>query len=328
MLKYILRRMVQMIPMLIMISIISFTIIQLPPGSYLHTMIAQMQAAGEQVNYELIEALEARYSLRDPKYVQYLRWMGNIITRGDFGYSFEWNRPVSALMWERLALTLAVSVSSLLFSWIVAFPIAVYSAVKKYTIGDYILTFVGFLGLSIPNFMLALILMYVSLRYFGFNVGGLFSPEYVMAPWSWAKFLNMLEHIWIPMVVIGTAGTAGLIRVLRNNLLDELGKPYVVAARSKGISTLRLLFKYPVRLAIIPFISTVGWTLPLMISGEAVTAVVLGLPTTGPLLLRALQSQDMYLAGSFTLVLATLTIIGTLISDILLVLVDPRIRYS
>lgn len=328
MLRFISRRLLQMIPMLIMISIISFIIIQLPPGSYLHTMIAQMHAAGEEINHELIEAIKARYSLDAPAHIQYFNWMKGIITRGDFGYSFEWEKPVSLLIWERLALTLAVSVSSLLFSWIVAFPIAVYSAVNKYTIGDYFLTLLGFLGLSIPNFMLALILMYISLKYFGTNVGGLFSPEYVMAPWSWAKFKDMLEHIWVPMVVIGTSGTAGLIRVLRNNLLDELSKPYVVAARSKGIGTIRLLFKYPVRLAIIPFISTVGWTLPQMISGEAVTAVVLGLPTAGPLLLRALQSQDMYLAGSFTLLLASLTIIGTLISDILLVLVDPRIRYE
>lgn len=328
MLRFISRRLLQMIPMLIMISIISFIIIQLPPGSYLHTMVAQMHAAGEQINHELIEAIKVRYSLDAPAHIQYLNWMKGILTKGDFGYSFEWEKPVSLLIWERLALTLAVSVSSLLFSWIVAFPIAIYSAVKKYSIGDYILTFIGFLGLSVPNFMLALILMYFSLRFFGTNVGGLFSPEYVMAPWSMAKFYDMLEHIWVPMVVIGTAGTAGLIRVLRNNLLDELSKPYVVAARSKGISTIRLLFKYPVRLAIIPFISTVGWTLPQMISGEAVTAVVLGLPTAGPLLLRALQSQDMYLAGSFTLLLASLTIIGTLISDILLVLVDPRIRYE
>lgn len=328
MLRFISRRMLQMIPMLIMISIISFIIIQLPPGSYLHTMIAQMHAAGEQINYELIETIKARYFLDAPAHIQYLNWMKGIITRGDFGYSFEWEKPVSFLIWERLALTLAVSVSSLLFSWIVAFPIAIYSAVRKYSIGDYFLTFIGFLGLSIPNFMLALILMYFSLKFFGTNVGGLFSPEYVMAPWSMAKFMDLLEHIWVPMVVIGTSGTAGLIRVLRNNLLDELSKPYVVAARSKGIGTIRLLFKYPVRLAIIPFISTVGWTLPQMISGEAVTAVVLGLPTAGPLLLRALQSQDMYLAGSFTLLLASLTIIGTLISDILLVLVDPRIRYE
>lgn len=328
MLRYILKRLAQMIPILFMISIISFVIIQLPPGSYLNTLIAQMRAAGDDINLETIEALKVRYSLDKPVYIQYYNWMKGILTRGDFGFSFEWNRPVSYLIWDRLGLSVAVSVSALLFSWVVAFPIAIYSAVRKNTLGDYFLTFVGFLGLSTPNFMLALILMYISSNYFGFTVGGLFSPEYVMAPWSWAKFQNMLTHIWIPMVVIGTSGTAGLIRVLRNNLLDELGKPYVVAARSKGIGTIRLLFKYPVRLALIPFISTVGWQLPKMVSGEAVTATVLSLPTAGPLMLAALRSQDMYLAGSFLLLLAALTMIGTLISDILLVLVDPRIRYE
>ena len=311
-----------------MISLISFIIIQLPPGSYLNTMIAQMRSAGDDVNMELVEALRVRYSLDQPVHIQYYNWMKGILTRGDFGFSFEWNRPVSYLIWERLGLSVAVSLSALIFSWVVAFPIAIYSAVKKNTIGDYVLTFLGFLGLSTPNFMLALILMYISSKYFGFSVGGLFSPEFVMAPWSWAKVADMLTHIWIPMIVIGTAGTAGLIRVLRNNLLDELDKPYVVAARSKGISTIRLLFKYPVRLALIPFISTVGWQLPKMVSGEAVTATVLSLPTAGPLMLAALRSQDMYLAGGFLLLLAALTMIGTLISDLLLVIVDPRIRYE
>jgi len=328
MLRYIVKRIVQMIPILFMISIISFIIIQLPPGSYLNTLIAQMRATGDEVDMEMIEALRIRYSLDKPMHIQYFNWMKGIITRGDFGFSFEWNRPVSYLIWERLGLSVAVSVSAMLFSWIISFPIAIYSAVRKHTLGDYFFTFVGFLGLSTPNFMLALILMFISSKYFGFTVGGLFSPEYMMAPWSWARFVDMLTHIWIPMIVVGTAGTAGLIRVLRNNLLDELGKPYVVAARSKGISTVRLVFKYPVRLALIPFISTVGWQLPNMVSGEAVTATVLSLPTAGPLMLAALRSQDMYLAGSFLLLLALLTMIGTLISDLLLVLVDPRIRYE
>lgn len=328
MLRYIVKRIVQMIPILFMISIISFIIIQLPPGSYLNTLIAQMRTTGDEIDLELIEALKVRYSLDKPVHIQYINWIKGIITRGDFGFSFEWNRPVSYLIWERLGLSIAVSVSALLFSWIVAFPIAIYSAVRKHTLGDYFFTFIGFLGLSTPNFMLALILMFISSKYFGFTVGGLFSPEYVMAPWSWAKFVDLLTHIWIPMIVVGTSGTAGLIRVLRNNLLDELGKPYVVAARSKGISTWRLVFKYPVRLALIPFISTVGWQLPNMVSGEAVTASVLSLPTAGPLMLAALRSQDMYLAGSFLLLLASLTMIGTLISDLLLVLVDPRIRYE
>lgn len=328
MLRYIAKRVLYMIPMLILISIISFAIIQLPPGSYLHTMIAELRASGDQISMDQIEALRIHYSLDKPAHIQYFNWVKGILTEGNFGFSFEWNRPVKQLIWERLALSLLVSVSSLLFSWIVAFPIAIYSALRKHTFADYFLTFVGFLGLSTPNFMLALILMYVSSMYFGFSVGGLFSPKYLMAPWSLAKVADLLKHLWVPMVVIGTAGTAGLIRVLRNNLLDELGKPYVVAARSKGLSIPRLTLKYPVRLALIPFISTVGWQLPQMISGEAVTATVLSLPTAAPLLLGALRSQDMYLAGSFLLLLSTLTMIGTLISDILLVLVDPRIRYE
>ena len=328
MLRYIAKRLLNIIPMLILISIISFIIIQLPPGSYLHTMMAELRAAGDQISMDQIEALRIHYSLDQPVHIQYLNWVKGIITEGNFGFSFEWNRPVKHLIWERLALSLVVSVSSLLVSWIVAFPIAILSALKKHTFLDYFLTFVGFLGLSTPNFMLALILMYISSVFFGFSVGGLFSPEYLMAPWSAAKVVDLLKHLWVPMVVIGTSGTAGLIRVLRNNLLDELGKPYVVAARSKGIGIARLTFKYPVRIALIPFISTVGWQLPQMISGEAVTATVLSLPTAAPLLLGALRSQDMYLAGSFLLLLSSLTMIGTLISDILLVLVDPRIRYE
>ncbi len=328
MLRYIAKRLLQMIPMLFLISVVSFIIIQLPPGSYLNTLIAQMRTLGDEINLEQIEALRIRYSLDKPAHVRYLNWIKGIITEGDFGFSFEWNRPVKALIWERLALSLTVSVSALLFSWIIAFPIAIYSAVKKHSVADYSLTFVGFLGLSVPNFMLALILMFFASVYFKFSVGGLFSPDYVMAPWSFGKFVDLLKHLWVPMIVIGTAGSAGLIRVLRNNLLDELEKPYVVAARSKGISPMRLIFKYPVRLALIPFVSTVGWQLPQMLSGEAVTATVLSLPTAAPLLLGALRSQDMYLAGSFLLLLSCLTMIGTLISDILLVIVDPRIRYE
>jgi peptide/nickel transport system permease protein len=328
MLRYIAKRLLQMIPMLFLISVVSFIIIQLPPGSYLNTLIAQMRTQGDEINMEQVEALRIRYSLDKPAHIRYRNWIKGIITEGDFGFSFEWNRPVKTLIWERLALSLTVSVSSLLLSWIIAFPIAIYSAVKKHSVADYSLTFMGFLGLSVPNFMLALILMYIASVYFKFSVGGLFSPDYVMAPWSFGKFVDLLKHLWVPMIVIGTAGSAGLIRVLRNNLLDELEKPYVVAARSKGISPVRLIFKYPVRLALIPFVSTVGWQLPQMLSGEAVTATVLSLPTAAPLLLGALRSQDMYLAGSFLLLLSCLTMIGTLISDILLVIVDPRIRYE
>lgn len=328
MFRYIVRRLVQMIPILFLISIVSFIIIQLPPGDYLDTMVARMREMGDEVNMQLMQALEERYGLNEPVHVQYGQWIWGIVSRGDFGFSFEWNRPVATMIGERLALSITVSVAALMFSWIVAFPIAVYTAVHKHSVADYSLTFLGFLGLSIPNFLLALVLMYVSSRVFGFSVGGLFSPEYAMAPWSLAKVGDLLTHIWVPMVVVGTAGTAGLIRILRNNLLDELNKPYVVAARSKGVKPVKLLFKYPVRLALIPFVSTVGWTLPAMVSGEAITAQVLSLPTAGPLMLSALQSQDMYLAGSFLLLLASLTMIGTLISDVLLVVLDPRIRFE
>jgi len=259
--------------------------------------------------------------------VQYWRWATGML-RGDFGQSFEWNRPVSTLIWGRLALTFVVSLFTLVFTWIVAIPIGIYSATHQYSFGDYFFTFLAFIGVAIPNFLLALVLMWVSFSYFGQSVGGLFAAEYIDAPWSWAKFTDMLTRIWIPVVVIGTAGTAGLMRTLRANLLDELSKPYVETARAKGVSERRLLYKYPVRVALIPFISTVGWMLPVLISGETITAVVLNLPTTGPLLLRALQSQDMYLAGSFIMLLSVLTVIGTLISDILLAWLDPTIRYE
>jgi peptide/nickel transport system permease protein len=327
MLEYIIRRIFYMIPTLFAISIAAFAIIQLPPGDYLTSMVAGMAAQGETVDSATLAALRARYGLGEPFYVQYYLWISGILLRGDFGQSFEWNRPVSALIWDRLALTLVISLASLLFIWVVAFPIGIYSAVRKYSIGDYIATFIGFIGLATPNFLIALILMYIAFAYFGQSVGGLFSPEYVDAPWSWAKFVDMLGKIWIPMIVIGTAGTAGLIRIMRANLLDELSKPYVVTARAKGVSEGRLLLKYPVRVALNPFVSTVGWVLAGLISGEAIVSIVLSLPTTGPLLLRALQSQDMYLAGSFILMLSTLTVIGTLISDILLAWLDPRIRY-
>ncbi len=327
MLRFIIERLLTMIPILIVISIISFAIIQLPPGDYLTTYIIQLEASGDSVSQSEIEGLKQRYGLGQPMHVQYFKWISGVVV-GDFGYSFEWNQPVNTLIWERLGLTLVVSISSLLLTWIVAFPIGVYSAVRQHSPGDYIATFVGFLGLSIPNFMLALILMYGGYRLFGMSIGGLFSPEFVDASWSWAKFVNMLSHLWIPMVVVGTAGTAGMIRIMRNNLLDELGKQYVVTARAKGLSTVKLIFKYPLRLALIPFVSTVGWLLPQLISGSAVVSVVLNLPTAGPLLLRALLGQDMYLAGSFTFLLATLTVIGTFISDLLLAAVDPRITYD
>lgn len=327
MLQYISRRIVVMVPTLFAISVVTFIIIQLPPGDFLTSLVAGMAAQGETVNQAAIEALREHYGLGQPVYVQYAKWIWGVL-HGDFGQSFEWNRPVSALIWDRLGFSFALSFCALLFTWAVAFPIGIYSAVRRYTKGDYFFTFLGFIGLSIPNFLVALVLMYVSFKVFNQSVGGLFSPEYVEAPWSFNKVADLLQHLWIPIVIIGTSHTAGLIRIMRANLLDELHKPYVVTARAKGLSEPRLLLKYPVRLALNPFVSTVGWSLPGLVSGEAIIAVVLSLPTTGPLLLRALQSKDMYLAGSFILMLSILTVIGTLISDILLAWLDPRIRYQ
>ncbi len=327
MLLYIFKRILLMIPTLFIISIITFVIIQLPPGDYLTTYIAELELSGDEVDMQKIESLTVRYGLDKPIYVQYFKWIWKFV-QGDMGQSFEANRPVSELIGERLALTFVVSFTSLIFVFAVAIPIGIYSATHVYTIGDYSLTVVGFLGLATPNFLLALVLLYVSFAFFGQSVGGLFSPEFIEASWSLAKVWDLLKHLWIPVIVIGTAGTAGRIRVMRANLLDELKKQYVTTARAKGVSERRLLLKYPVRMALNPMVSTVGWLLPQLISGATITSVVLGLPTTGPLLLRALRNQDMYLAGSFLFLLSTLTVIGTLISDILLAWVDPRIRFS
>ena len=326
MLNYILRRLLHMVLVLIAISIVTFIIIQLPPGDYLTTVMAAMAEEGVE-NQALLDALRVRYGLDQPIYVQYWRWATGML-RGDFGWSFEWNQPVSGLIWSRLGLTLLISVCSLLFIWAVAFPIGIYSAVRQYSPGDYLAQIIGYAGLATPNFLLALGLMWISFDYFGWSVGGLISPEFQGDPWSAAKVVDLLQHLWIPIVVVGTAGTAGLIRIMRANLLDELRKPYVETARSKGLRRRTVLLKYPVRLALNPFVSTVGWVLPGLISGEAIVGVVLNLPTTGPLLLRALRSQDMYLAGSFIMMLSVLTVLGTLLSDILLAWLDPRIRYE
>jgi peptide/nickel transport system permease protein len=327
MLAYLIRRILYMIPTLFAISLVAFIIIQLPPGDYLTTLVASLASQGEQVDPEALVALEERYGLNQPVYVQYYKWISNILLHGDFGQSFSWNQPVSNLIWERLALTVVISLASLLFIWMVAFPIGIYSAVRQYSAGDYVTTFVGFIGLAIPDFLLALILMYVSFKYFNQSVGGLFSPAYQDAPWSWNKVADLLGHLWIPVIILGASGTASLIRIMRANLLDELRKPYVVTARAKGLPEWKVLFKYPVRVALNPFISTVGWILPALVSGATIVAIVLSLPTTGPLLIRSLLSQDMYLAGGFILMLSVLTVIGTLISDLLLAWLDPRIRY-
>ena len=324
---YIARRVLYMLMILLMVSVVGFVLIQLPPGDYLTTVIQGLKSRGVQVDAAMIRSLEQYYGLDQPIYTQYARWMWNML-HGDFGRSFQWNKPVSALIAERLPLTVAISLLTLAFVYAVAVPIGIYSATHQYSFVDYSFTVFGFAGLAIPNFLLALILLFLAYKYFGLSAGGLFSVEYQTQSWSLGKVIDMLKHLPIPIIVIGTAGTAGLIRVMRACLLDELKKQYVITARAKGVAERSLMFKYPVRLAINPIISTIGWTLPAIVSGETITAIVLGLPTIGPLLFRALLAQDMYLAGSTVMFLTFLTVIGTLISDILLVLVDPRIRYQ
>ncbi len=328
MLQFVIRRILLMIPTVIAISMVVFFIIQLPPGDFLDTLVSGLSSQGGTINQEAIDALKDQYGLGQPIYVQYWKWVSGIVTRGDFGRSFEYNQPVSALVWDRLGFSIALSIAALLLTWIIAFPIGVWSAARQYTASDYFFTFLGFIGLAIPEFLLALVLLYVSFKYFGQSVGGFFSPQYVDAAWDGAKFVNLLQHVWIPIVIIAISGTAGLVRITRANLLDELNKPYVVTGRAKGLTEWRLLLKYPVRVALNPFISTIGYTLPAIIGGEAVIAVVLNLPTTGPLLLHSLQSQDMYLAGTLILFVSILTVIGTLVSDLLLAWLDPRIRYQ
>ena len=314
MLRYVIKRLIYIIPTLIGMSIIAFMIIQLPPGDYLSSMLASMADAGININEEQIARYREIYGLDDPLLLQYWKWISGIIFHWDFGYSFEWKRPVWDLVVERLAPTLSITVVALLFVWIVSIPIGIYSAIRRHSIGDYAFTLLGFIGLAIPNFILALSLMYVAYRYMGQTVGGLFSQQYIDAPWSWAKVSDLLSHLWIPIIVIGTNGTAALIRILRANLTDELSKPYVITARAKGLPEYRAVLKYPVRIALNPFVSAIGWVLPELISGVTITAIVLNLPMMGPLLLRALTVQDMYLAGSIILLLGVLTLIGMLIS--------------
>jgi peptide/nickel transport system permease protein len=327
MLQYIFRRILYIIPTLIVVSIISFVVIELPPGDFLTSIITQMELQGEYLDPHEVEALKIRYGFDLPIYARYWKWITGVV-QGDFGYSFEWQRPVSVLIWDRLALTFIISFSTMLFSWAISFPIGIYSATHQYSIGDYVATLFGFIGLGFPNFLVALVFLWIAFSLWGVNLGGLFSIEYVDAPWSFAKVVDMLKRIWLPLIILGLSSTAGGIRTMRANLLDELRKPYVTTARAKGLDERRAIFKYPVRVALLPFVSTVGWALPGLISGSTIISLVLSLPTTGPLLLKALMSQDMYLAGSFVFILSVLTVIGTLISDILLGLLDPRIRYE
>ncbi|NKB75705.1 MAG: ABC transporter permease subunit [Gammaproteobacteria bacterium] len=322
---YVLRRLLTMIPTLLAISFIIFVIIQLPPGDYLETHIAELESQGESVDPDKIKFLRQQYGLDQPFLLQYYDWVTGFFV-GDYGYSFEYDLPVREVMGDRIWLTIIVSIITIIFTWAIAFPIGIYSATHQYSWGDYGLTLLGFLGLAIPNFLLALVMLYFANVWFGTSIGGLMDPQYMDQPWSWNKFKSVLEHLWIPVIVIGTSGTAGMIRRLRANLLDELEKQYVLTGKAKGLAPSKLLMKYPLRMALNFFIADIGSLLPSVISGAEITAIVLSLPTTGPMLLNALQSQDMYLAGTFLLFLAILTVVGMLISDLLLAWLDPRIR--
>ena len=328
MLRFIANRIAILIPLLLLISLISFILIQLPPGDFLTTLIETLRASGTELADDEIARLTRQYGLDRPLHSQYLLWISNIILHGDLGWSFNWNRPVSEVIGARVWFTVVITMLSVLFIWVVSIPIGIYSATHQYSIGDYFFTFLGFIGIATPGFLLALLVVWTLCSQFGFNVSGLHSSEYLGAAWSWAKFVDLLAHLWVPMVLLGISGTGALIRIMRGTLLDELSKQYVITARAKGLKESRLLFKYPVRLAINPLISTIGWLLPFLFSGELLISLVLDIPTIGPVLLRALLFQDMYLAGSFIVILSALVVTGTLISDVLLAWIDPRIRFG
>jgi len=328
MLHFLLQRLVWMVLTFFVTTMVVFAIIQLPPGDFMTSYVETVVAQGGQAGQDTAEGLRRIYGLDQPVYIQYLKWMKGLLTRGDLGLAFDPSpTPVNRIIWERVWLTVALSFGSLLITWLIAFFIGIYSAVRQYSFGDYAFTFLGFIGIAVPSFLLALVLMYARFKYFGITTTGLFSNEFMNAPWSLARVADLMKNVWLPMLILAMEGTATLVRVMRANLLDELRKPYVTTARAKGLPETKLLLKYPVRLALNPFVSTLGWTLPNLVSGSVILGVVMNLPTTGPMLLRALQIQDMYLAGAIILILSMLTIIGTLLSDILLVWLDPRIRY-
>ena len=327
MLAYLTRRVFVAIGTVLVLSVVSFAFIQLPPGDFVTAYVQELEGMGDVVSADEEEQLRDMFGLNQPFLVQYFKWMQRM-AGGDFGFSMEYRRPVAEVIGDRLLLTVVVAATAVVFVWVVALPIGIFSANRQYSFADYLFTFLGFIGLAIPNFLLALVLMYFAFRYLNVNVTGLFSPEYVTAPWSLAKVVDMLGHLWVPALVLGTAGTATLIRIMRANLLDELRKPYVVSARARGMKESRLIVKYPVRVALNPFVSTIGYILPYIVSGSIIVSVVLSLPTVGPLLLRALLSQDMFLAGTIILLIGAMTVAGTLISDVLLMLIDPRIRFE
>ena len=328
MLTYIIRRVLTLIPILFLISVVSFFVIELPPGDWVSFQIETLRTSGVEVSEDEAERLTKQYGLDQPAYTRYLRWMENILLHGNLGWSFQWQRSVNELLAERLPLTIIFSVLALIVSWVIAIPIGIYSATHQYSVSDYLFTFVGFIGLATPSFLLALVMAWFFFRFLDFSALGLYSTEYISEPWSWAKFVDLLKHMALPVLLIGLASTGATIRVMRGNLLDELKKPYVITARAKGVKEMRLLFKYPVRLAINPMISTIGWLLPGIVAGEVLISIVLGIQTVGPLLLRSVLAQDMFLAGSIVLVLSSLTVIGSLLSDIALAWLDPRIRYE
>jgi peptide/nickel transport system permease protein len=326
-LRYIGRRLAIGLLTIFVVSVLAFVIIQLPPGDFTTTYIARLAESGTSSGAAEADRLRSAYGIDQPIYVQYVKWIGHVV-RGDYGMSFDWNRPVDDVIGDRLPLSLVVSMAAIVFTWTVAMPIGIYSAVRKYSVGDYALTFVGFVGLAIPNFLLALVLMYFSFVWFGSDVGGLFSPEYENAAWSVGKVWDLIVHLPLPAIVLGTAGTAQLVRIMRANLLDELGKPYVVTARAKGLPERKLVLKYPVRVALNPFASSIGFLFPQIVSGSIIVSYVLSLPTLGPLLLNSLKAQDMFLAGTIVLMLGVMTVVGTLISDIVLMWLDPRLRHA
>lgn len=326
MIRYVAQRLLVMVPTLLVISFLVFVIIQLPPGDIFSVMVNECRAQGEHCAAQL-EFLRQTYGFDLPFIEQYLNWLWGLLN-GDMGYSFDLQRPVSQVVGDRFLFTFILNFFTILFIWVVAFPIGVYSAVRQYSAGDYLATFIGYLGLAVPNFLLAIVMLYFANVWFGTDIGGLMDDQYRDQPWSWGKVGSVLEHLWVPVLIIGTSGTAGMVRRLRANVLDELQKQYVVTARAKGLPPGRLLIKYPLRMALNPFIADIGNLLPQVISGAAIVSVVLGLDTSGEMLVRALQVQDMFLAGTFLMFLAVLTVIGTLVSDLLLAWLDPRIRLS
>lgn len=327
MITYILRRLLTMLPILVAVSIVTFVLIQLPPGDYLTTFIASQAQAGEDVGMDQIEQYRKMYGLDQPIYIQYLKWVTGML-QGDLGFSMMFKRPVKELIWDRLGLTTLIAVLSMVAAWLISLPIGIYSAVKQNGMVDYLASFFGLIGMATPPFLIALILVTMANRYLGLSLGGLFSEEYQVAPWSWGKVLDMCKHLWLPVLILAVGAMGGMLRTVRANLLDQLQMPYVDTARSKGMPEWRVILKYPVRIAINPLISTIGWMFPSMISAAVIVDVVLSLPTTGPLMLKALLAQDMHLAGALVMMLAVLTMLGTIISDILLAWVDPRIRFE